>query len=92
MSITSYQTGKAKWQAKNLPDQDLLRLIVDLGGLAVLWDLEARLPKAPPKVIRRKLASLIKRQLIEGCTCGCRGDFALLDAGRQLLDRANTAN
>lgn len=29
----------------------------------------------PPKVVLAKLKSMVKRGLIHGCTCGCRGDF-----------------
>jgi hypothetical protein len=41
------------------------------------WDVEAALPHIPPKVLRAKLRSLVKRGLIEGCACGCRGDFVV---------------
>lgn len=29
----------------------------------------------PEKVVMAKLKIMIKRKLINGCTCGCRGDF-----------------
>lgn len=32
-------------------------------------------PDAPRKVLLAKLRSMIKRGLINGCACGCRGDF-----------------
>lgn len=31
----------------------------------------------PPKVILAKARSMIRRGLILGCACGCRGDFRL---------------
>lgn len=39
------------------------------------WDLARLFPEAPEKVVLAKLRSLIKRKLINGCPCGCRGDF-----------------
>jgi hypothetical protein len=32
----------------------------------------------PPKVLLAKLKAMIKKGLISGCVCGCRGDFELL--------------
>jgi hypothetical protein len=46
----------------------------------MLVDIENLWPSLPPKVIRAKLNGLIKRGIIDGCTCGCRGDFKILDA------------
>lgn len=44
------------------------------------------IPKEVPyKVGRAVMASLIKRGLVEGCTCGCRGDFEITDKGREVL-------
>lgn len=33
--------------------------------------------ETPEKMIRAKMAKLIKQGLVRGCACGCRGDFAL---------------
>lgn len=71
-------------QAKDLSDYELISLIKDLSdnGLKTTWatrfDIERSWPKIPPKVIRAKLKSLIKRGLVDGCVCGCRGDFEVL--------------
>ena len=35
----------------------------------------------PPKVMQAKLKKLIKRGLLDGCACGCRGDFEVTEAG-----------
>jgi hypothetical protein len=32
-------------------------------------------PDLPDKVVLAKARSMIKRKVIEGCGCGCRGDF-----------------
>ncbi len=41
---------------------------------AFVWDLSGILG-LPEKLIRAKAKSLIKRGLMTGCPCGCRGDF-----------------
>lgn len=35
----------------------------------------------PFKVARAKMVSLIRRGLVSGCTCGCRGDFEITQKG-----------
>ena len=42
----------------------------------------------PYKVVQAKMASLISRGLVSGCTCGCRGDFELTGKGKSFLDAA----
>jgi hypothetical protein len=32
----------------------------------------------PDKVVLAKAKRLVKRGLISGCTCGCRGDFEIM--------------
>lgn len=39
-------------------------------------------PDVPPKVVLAKAKRLIARRLIDGCSCGCRGDFTRLDPDR----------
>lgn len=31
---------------------------------------------------------LIRRKLVDGCTCGCRGDFEITDAGEAFINEA----
>lgn len=40
----------------------------------------------PSGLVRAKASRLIERGLLDGCTCGCRGDFELTTAGRGLLE------
>lgn len=49
------------------------------------WDLRPYFLDVPDKVILSKARKLIKRGLIVGCACGCSGDLAILDKGRDLL-------
>ena len=59
-------------QAKSISDDDVLRAID--AGHGSIWELESAL-NYPPKVVLAKLRSLVKRGVLHGCTCGCRGDF-----------------
>lgn len=52
-------------------------------------DVEALLPDVPPKVVLAKLRQLLKRRLLTGCGCGCRGDFEMTTAGEAFLARAD---
>lgn len=71
-------------QAKSISDVVALQL-VSAHPKATIWDLQARLQEYPPKVVRAKLAALVKRGLLAGCTCGCRGDFEITAAGVESL-------
>lgn len=46
------------------------------------WDL-AESFGVPVKVIRAKMRRLIKRGFVDGCGCGCRGDFYVTTLGAQ---------
>jgi hypothetical protein len=39
----------------------------------------------PHKLVLAKARKVIRRKLIDGCPCGCRGDFEVTAAGRALL-------
>lgn len=40
----------------------------------------------PPKIITAKIVKLIKRKLVTGCSCGCRGDFTITTQGIDFLN------
>lgn len=42
----------------------------------------------PEKVQLAVMKDLMRKGLVSGCGCGCRGDFALTDKGRALLESA----
>ncbi len=46
----------------------------------------------PEKLVLAKMRRLIKRGLVDGCGCGCRGDFELTDKGRAILSAAVASN
>jgi len=68
-------------QAKHLDDATILDYVGMINTTEGRWthrrDFADILPDVPPKVILAKCRSLIKRKLLEGCACGCRGDFQL---------------
>ncbi len=85
-----------KIQAKHVPAIDMLRAIDELSradkkrnpqgyGHVTTWDVAERFAGIPEKVIRAKLAALVRRKVIDGCTCGCRGDFAVTPYGNTCL-------
>lgn len=52
---------------------------------------ETSFPGIPEKIVRAKLAKLHHRQLIDGCPCGCRGDWNLSPRAERLLIKAGLA-
>lgn len=75
-------------QAKHIPDQPILDFLETHSSSvpACIFDMQgeelfpndvqrAMPPGTPYKVALAKMRSLCKRKLVNGCTCGCRGDF-----------------
>lgn len=68
-------------KAADISDAQLLALIPSIKSrvnAASLWTLQEALPQYPPKVVQAKLKSMVKRKLLTGCACGCRGDFRVI--------------
>lgn len=70
-------------QAKDITDEVMLAALTATRGRhgvaswSSLFDVRDHLGSVPPKVTLAKLRSMIKRGVITGCACGCRGDFEL---------------
>lgn len=68
-----------KVQAKHVTDAQILYVIYQVENREARWtfieDLEIYYPMLPAKVLLAKCRSMIKRGVIRGCACGCRGDF-----------------
>ena len=47
---------------------------------------QAMPPGVTEKLALAKMGSLIRKKLVDGCACGCRGDFTLTAHGQELLD------
>ncbi|MNR71367.1 hypothetical protein D3C71_19820 [compost metagenome] len=45
----------------------------------------------PRKLVQAKMGSLIRRGLVDGCVCGCRGDFELTSRGRETVAASRLA-
>lgn len=79
-------------QCKDIPDVPILDLLLKNKGEWCNWYFgdERDVRKAMPDGIADKLAlakmrQLIKRGLVKGCGCGCRGDFEITQKGLEFL-------
>jgi len=84
-------SGPKGVQCKHIAEEPILRLLRSFDGKWATWrdtDLMPTVVPAfpagtPAKVVMAKMASLIRRGLVDGCTCGCRGDYVLTDRGAE---------
>lgn len=94
--VIDYQHGRdipdevflaAVWKAGGEAGRWAMRWDVDriLGGFGPDDDLSEGVPGVPWKVSLQKARRLMKRGLLDGCSCGCRGDYELTDAGKARL-------
>lgn len=82
-------------QCKDIADVPVLAFLDGLDGQPATWcwphggnDVAFVMPDStPPKLVLAKMRMLMKRGLVDGCGCGCRGDFELTDLGRAYLLR-----
>lgn len=82
-------------QCKDIPDRQVLEFLNSLGRWGTwYWEddykpensvLRAMPEGTPVKLARAKMAGLIRRGLVGGCGCGCRGDYELTAKGREFL-------
>ena len=40
----------------------------------------------PCKLVLAKMKMLVRRDLVRGCACGCRGDFEITEKGESLIE------
>ena len=83
-----------RMKANDIPEKEILEVIERLGDVSLLrynhnwtfsWDICDSLNKYPQKVVMAKLAALVRRGVLSGCTCGCRGDFYIIDISKARL-------
>lgn len=76
-------------KAADLPDASVLRAVDESCRDRGMWSSTSAIaevfPQAPFKVVAAKLSKLLKRKLLTGCDCGCRGDWELTSKGREIL-------
>ncbi len=77
------RSDRKLWQAKDITDARMFAALAEVRGKhgvptwSSLWDVQDVLSDIPPKVVLAKLRSMVKRKVLNGCCCGCRGDFEL---------------
>lgn len=80
-------------QCKDIPTPPILAFVAAAGG-PCNWcfederDVRKAMPggfSLPPNLVLAKMRNLIIKGLVDGCPCGCRGDYVLTKAGRLAL-------
>lgn len=82
---------KKEIQAKDIPDKSILDFLRSLNGTWACLQpgFNNSISNAegcediPIKVLQAKMGSLIRRGFVDGCPCGCRGDFRLVETSEQ---------
>jgi hypothetical protein len=79
-------------QCKDIPDRPILEM---LGRNPAKWhnwyfgdefDVGRAMPDGTPEKLKlAKMRMMIRRKIVDGCPCGCRGDFVITDSGKALL-------
>lgn len=79
-------------QCKDIPDEPILKFLAARKGEWATWftwmenSVSQAMPEGTPeKLILAKMRTLIRRGLVEGCACGCRGDFVITEKGLKAL-------
>lgn len=83
-------------QCKDIDDRPILEFLAarqghwcfrwDLGGSSEYNVTTVMPPNVPEKLALAKMKRLIDRGLVNGCTCGCRGDFEITEKGLQAIN------
>lgn len=77
-------------QCKDIEDGPLLLFVArkesEKGGWVNTWDFEPPYSDLPDNLFRAKMGGLIRRGLLTGCNCGCRGDYETTAKGRQFIE------
>lgn len=55
-------------------------------------DVAMGFPELPDNLVRAKMKSLMQKGLIDGCSCGCRGDYEIISGGIEWLEKQNVGN
>lgn len=77
-------------KCKDIPDKPILEFLWKHRGRSATWSgygismpnvADAMPIGTPPKLPLAKMRMLIRRGLVDGCPCGCRGDFVITAKG-----------
>ena len=84
-------------QCKDIPDAPILAFLAQRPGVWHNWyfgddrDVHLAMPAdVPDKLVVAKMNRLMQRGLVDGCSCGCRGDYVITDKGLSALHAAQT--
>lgn len=76
-------------KASDIDDEAAVRAVWELSGhgdrWVMCWEVDEAFPDFPPKVVQAKLSRLMHRGFIDGCDCGCRGDWHLRQKGAEFI-------
>ncbi|MCK5021473.1 MAG: hypothetical protein KAS32_30960 [Candidatus Peribacteraceae bacterium] len=77
---------------KDIPDRPILEFLNENPDRGHTWfpgkdnDVHQAMPDGvQDKLLLAKMRKLIKRGLVDGCACGCRGDFVITKKGKETL-------
>jgi len=80
-------------QCKDIQDKPILKFLQNMGRACTHGSshftptVQDAMPDGTPRKLQlAKMRMLLKRGLIEGCTCGCRGDFEITEKGVNFLN------
>ena len=88
--------GVRAMQCKDIPDEPILRLLAaSPGQWHCIGDGYGHMPSVSPgmpsgipdKLALAKMNMLLRRGLVDGCGCGCRGDWEITAKGLDWLAR-----
>lgn len=86
-------------KCKDIPDEPVLRFLAKRPGEWHNWcfgndkDVHQAMPEGTPeKLVLAKMRTLIRRKLVKGCDCGCRGDFEISDQGLAFLQSRSASS
>lgn len=96
MTNNNHQNKSKRIQCKDVSTLTLLRFVAswtDEFSSVTLFKLDDEprsvwqimLPVIPMCVMKQKFENMVRKGLINGCYCGCRGDFTITPKGRQRI-------
>lgn len=80
-------------QAKHVDERPILEFLAKSERWTSHWESKDRewsfrhlvSAEIPERVLLAKMSALLRRGLVDGCDCGCRGDWVITDKGREAL-------
>lgn len=87
-------------QCKDIPDAPILRFVQKHGGIGCNWfdavyaggsvnerSVRHAMPDGlPDKLVLAKMRQMMARGVVNGCPCGCRGDYEITEKGLREID------